>query len=621
MGRKQFWLQKEDVLKSLRPGQKIYGVFQSSFGERNIYDYYCTGVRGLVFRLPRVNDYPSKTVWVTLDSVDELRGFVYVSKLSSKTWEPQVGDVCIGHVEDANNSIVKVCVAPDMIAEVTNYNDAYFKRVPAKFELCAIVLTSVNPLKGEVRAVPKLDVTRLVDRDTTRNYIPTELTTTQVHIPGIMIEKMQVYDHNIRTSQDAKQLIVDKYREAYSLSEVILDRIEIIKEEEPSDDGFGRKKGNAEKSQVIHFSFPIIKRTSGDPPIFIALKSDKEIPDGWFVEFLGMKAKGIHKLLPTHIQIDNYNSMLKDLASLALPENWAFSSVQGKVRPYLILDSYLCFTYYLVWFRNEFAEGNNGSLRIFNTGLVNYAFKPIYGVQKRIDSPKTNDSGKQWRMAGFAVAGEGQLGKEITTYITTKNLPQRIRFINDLSDLYLDVNAEIHSDFPHMILDNIKRLPIEMFLQAAPYNLHTEIEEIVKRMKSKNWDESHSAYMEMRTYLEEHSNYMRFMTILLDDAVEVAKSRTSWNYKTAIPVYYAARNCISLLLPLSIVHLHESGTESTKPDIALVVSRQPSGNYQGETILTLDMAYLDSRLITRPDSDWLTPEAIQNITEDLDSNE
>ena len=40
-------------------------------------------------------------------------------------------------------------------------------------------------------------------------------------------------------------------------------------------------------------------------------------------------------------------------------------------------------------------------------------------------------------------------------------------------------------------------------------------------------------------------------------------------------------------------------------DLALVVSRVAGEKYQGETILTLDMAYKNSRLITRPDSDWL----------------
>ena len=35
-------------------------------------------------------------------------------------------------------------------------------------------------------------------------------------------------------------------------------------------------------------------------------------------------------------------------------------------------------------------------------------------------------------------------------------------------------------------------------------------------------------------------------------------------------------------------------------------------NYVGKTILTLDMAYSNARLITRPDSDWLLSDIISN---------
>ena len=44
--------------------------------------------------------------------------------------------------------------------------------------------------------------------------------------------------------------------------------------------------------------------------------------------------------------------------------------------------------------------------------------------------------------------------------------------------------------------------------------------------------------------------------------------------------------------------------------MALVVQRMRSGNYQGQTILTLPQAYLDARLVCRPDSDWLRTDEI-----------
>lgn len=54
---------------------------------------------------------------------------------------------------------------------------------------------------------------------------------------------------------------------------------------------------------------------------------------------------------------------------------------------------------------------------------------------------------------------------------------------------------------------------------------------------------------------------------------------------------------MSLLLPLDL-------TDNERPDVALVVELVESGAYIGQTILTMEMAYNNARLISRPDSDW-----------------
>ena len=89
-----------------------------------------------------------------------------------------------------------------------------------------------------------------------------------------------------------------------------------------------------------------------------------------------------------------------------------------------------------------------------------------------------------------------------------------------------------------------------------------------------------------------------------------------WNFKTAIPMYYPSNNKMSLLLPLSLL-------DDDVIDLALVTERTKSGNYLGHTILPLDWAYSNARLITRPDSDWLVADKIEvaaNI-EDSEENE
>ena len=57
------------------------------------------------------------------------------------------------------------------------------------------------------------------------------------------------------------------------------------------------------------------------------------------------------------------------------------------------------------------------------------------------------------------------------------------------------------------------------------------------------------------------------------------------------------------MLPLGL-------TDEETPDVALVVELTHSGNYQGQTILTLPQAYIDARLMCRLSSDWLSQSQI-----------
>jgi len=94
----------------------------------------------------------------------------------------------------------------------------------------------------------------------------------------------------------------------------------------------------------------------------------------------------------------------------------------------------------------------------------------------------------------------------------------------------------------------------------------------------------------------------------MQDALGLAIKRTRWNFKTAIPMYYPTLNTMSLLLPLALVSDEEV-------DVALVVEKTHSGNYLGHTILPLDWAYSNARLVCRPDSDWLIPQNIVQVSD------
>jgi hypothetical protein len=89
----------------------------------------------------------------------------------------------------------------------------------------------------------------------------------------------------------------------------------------------------------------------------------------------------------------------------------------------------------------------------------------------------------------------------------------------------------------------------------------------------------------------------------MKDAVDLSIKRVSWNFKTAIPQYYPRVCKLQLLLPVCLV-------SDEQVDLALAVEKTDSGSYLGHTVLPLDWAYRNARLICRPDSDWLAPEGI-----------
>jgi hypothetical protein len=87
-----------------------------------------------------------------------------------------------------------------------------------------------------------------------------------------------------------------------------------------------------------------------------------------------------------------------------------------------------------------------------------------------------------------------------------------------------------------------------------------------------------------------------------------------WNYKTAIPQYTPRQKRIDLLLPLCLVNDRDV-------DLALVVENCGNGNCLGHTVLPLDWAYNNARLVCRPDSDWLTPTVVTTIDENDEIDE
>lgn len=250
---------------------------------------------------------------------------------------------------------------------------------------------------------------------------------------------------------------------------------------------------------------------------------------------------------------DFYNA-LNSLEDLAATEKWSYSNVnserRNKKNP--ILENYFHHTFKRL--RDEYVnappEEKNNIIYIdelvacFNVGLYTKNFNSIFAL---FSPAKKETDRKPFSFLGFYQQASPRLDG-----ITT--LPRRANYFSSITELIYDPSYDLRANVEHILEENISRFPNE--LQGSP-----------------------------------------MLTTLFSGAIAMAKKRVEANYKAAVPTYYNGAIC--LMLPLCL-------TNPEKTDLALAIKRN-NGFYTAKTILTLDMAYNDARLIAKPDTDWLIP--------------
>lgn len=298
----------------------------------------------------------------------------------------------------------------------------------------------------------------------------------------------------------------------------------------------------------------------------------------------------------------DFRQVVSDLKNMALKERWYYK-VQNPAFPFPILSKYLTYTF----FRLSKEQGKikkTDQYAAFNTGLVNNLYEPIYALFE-----KNRVQGRQeWYFHEFCISGVGKAGKILASNFNP--LPQRAHFFNNPAELIYDSNApEPQLNWNHIILDNVSRLPIEFLEENKPTDF------LFRDASGMNTVEKADYFGQLARAIENDSKKFRAIKNRFADSLSLALKRVQWNFKTAIPMYYPQNNKMSLLLPLSLL-------DDEVIDLALVTEKTQSGNYLGHTILPLDWAYSNARLVTRPDSDWLVAEKIETAsTSDIEENE
>ena len=289
----------------------------------------------------------------------------------------------------------------------------------------------------------------------------------------------------------------------------------------------------------------------------------------------------------------NQKSAIETLKNMALSERWTYS-IENENYPSPILAKYLKWTFVKLMRENKILYSNEYAA--FNTGLVDKFYKPIYAV---FDKNKYNK--QPWHFIDFCVAGSSTIAARRLTE-NFSQLPERASYIQNYDDVIYDTSLPVDVNWEHIILETIERMPIELLRQVCLGTF-----DVLDPSQLSECDKSHY-YKELRNVLEANPMRLSIISSMMSMAVETAKQRVAWNYKTAIPVYYPTDDSVHLILPLAL-----NINEPDEISIALVMTKTPSGRYRAVTIFTLDMAYSNARLVTKPSSDWLIAESIKSI--------
>lgn len=248
--------------------------------------------------------------------------------------------------------------------------------------------------------------------------------------------------------------------------------------------------------------------------------------------------------------LEKYNQKLELLSRMAQPEKWTYKKIQNQ-DPYKILRNYIQFTYNRIDEENKFVVSPDGKYRCMNTGLLTVYNEEIIAI-----FAKNHIQGRQpWFFYGFF--------KETDKFFTTNfsTLPLLADYCDNVKDLIYDNTLELKLRKEHIIDDNFAR-----FIAAG------------------------------------YSN-KELINVLLDSAKGTLEKKLKRNFKLALPFYYhntETGECkIQLLAPLYF--------PNAPVRLALVLNKIQSDAteyYEGVTVLPVEWAYMNSRLIVRPDEEW-----------------
>lgn len=254
--------------------------------------------------------------------------------------------------------------------------------------------------------------------------------------------------------------------------------------------------------------------------------------------------------------IPDWYEQLNILKNTALPEAWSFKKPQFayKNQETPILERYIHHVFNVQASGYNLAKEKryagkcffiNDEFACFHTGLYNRRYKAIYGAFTQNRKP---ESSFEWYFQGF-------VDEMSPIMLRAEPLPQKPEYDMAQCGAKFNQGWNLRVNVEHILSDeeNLERIP-------------------QKIRKAKN------------------------LPLLLETAVEYARRKAAVDYTIVVPQLY--RKKVQYLLPIYL-------TNMDKADLAMALSTM-DGYYLGHTCLTLEMAYLNARMIGKPATPWLT---------------
>ena len=312
------------------------------------------------------------------------------------------------------------------------------------------------------------------------------------------------------------------------------------------------------------------------------------------------------------------DDIYEDLARQTLSEPWGFK----KGHRYEILDNYLKYTFVHQYLSNCIGYSSDRKYAAFNTGLPDKGtYDYIYALFEKQDQKlrKTHPLHHQseYKLAAFTKAGAGYYGKLLGQNINPLPLPPKYFDSRSAMVWNLDFNdrnqvCEPQFDDEHILIVRCDRLPLDFYREVAHQS--NKLKAILDNEDLSDWDK-YSKIKEFLTPIRHHNAddetngiYQRLYQNL-KSRIELSVKQLSWNWRAVVPSFNPARNEPGFLLPISF-------SNPKGPDRALVATVQDLDGkyiYTIHTVIPLDWAYRDARLVCRPETEWLGHDLVSNI--------